>query len=59
VLKELRARAGLTQEQLAKRAGVTQGYVAKLEGGLKKNPGLPILRKLARALGVPVGELLE
>jgi hypothetical protein len=39
--------------------GVTQGYVAQLESGLKKNPSLPTLKKLARALGVPVKELLE
>jgi transcriptional regulator with XRE-family HTH domain len=49
----------MTQGQLAKSAGVTQGYIAQLEGGTKKNPSLPTLKKLARALGVPVGELLE
>jgi len=35
------------------------GYIAQLEGGLRKNPSLPALRKLALALGVPVAELLE
>jgi DNA-binding XRE family transcriptional regulator len=49
----------MTQEQLAKKAGVTQGYVVQFESGLKKNPSLPTLKKLARALGVPVTELLE
>lgn len=49
----------MTQEQLAKRAGLKQPYVSKLESGLKKNPSLPTLKKLARALGVPVTELLE
>ena len=38
---------------------VTQGYIAQLESGLRKNPSLPARRKLARALGVPVTELLE
>ena len=68
VIRELRERAGLTQEQLARRAGVTQGYIAKLEPSnrpgqrktvRKTNPSLPVLKRLARALGVPVGELLE
>ena len=49
----------MTQERLAKKAGVTQGYIAQLEGGLRKSPSLPTLKKLARALGVPVTELLE
>jgi transcriptional regulator with XRE-family HTH domain len=38
---------------------VTQGYIAQLESGWKKNPSLEILKRLARALGVPVTELLE
>jgi hypothetical protein len=30
-----------------------------LEKGARKNPSLPTLKKLAQALGVLVGELLE
>jgi len=37
---------------------VTRGYLAQLEAGHKMNPSLFTLRKLARALGVPVTELL-
>ena len=59
VIKRLRAQRDMTQEELAKKAGVTQGYIAQLERGLRKNPSLPSLRKLARALCVPVTELLE
>jgi transcriptional regulator with XRE-family HTH domain len=58
VIRELRGAKGLTQVQLAKRAKVTRGYLAQLEAGHKTNPSLPMLRKLARALGVPVAELL-
>ena len=57
VIRELRGAKGLTQVQLAKRAKVTRGYLAQLEAGHKMNPSLSTLRKLARALGVPV-ELL-
>lgn len=59
VLRNLRAAKGWTQEQLAKKAGMTRAYVAKLETGGKRNPSLAILQRLARALGVPVGELLK
>jgi len=52
-IRNLRQALRLTQEELAKQVGVTQGC------GLKKNPSLPTLKKLARALGVPVTELLE
>jgi len=32
---------------------------ATLEGGTKKNPSVAVVKRLAKALGVPVGELLE
>ena len=59
VLMDLRKAKKLTQVELSKKAGVTQGYLASLEGGLKKNPSLAVLKRLAKALGVPVTELLE
>ena len=59
MLRELRERKDMSQLQLAKQAGVTQGYISDLEAGTKKNPSLAILKKLAKALGVSVGELLE
>ncbi len=58
VLKTLREDKGLTQVDLAKRANVERTYIVKLESGNKKNPSLDILKKLAKALGVPVTELL-
>ena len=59
VIRQLRERADLTQEQLAKRAKVARSYIALIEAGYKKNPSLEIVKRLARALGVPVTELLE
>ena len=59
VLREARASKQLTQEQLAKRAKITRGYLADLEAGHRTNPSLPVLRRIAKALGVPVTELLE
>jgi transcriptional regulator with XRE-family HTH domain len=59
VLRHKREERGWTQRELAKRANVTAGYVAQLEQGLRKNPSLATLKRLARALGVPVTALLE
>ena len=59
MLREFREAKGLTQVEVAKKAGVTQPYIAKLESGDKKNPSLAILKRLAKALGVPVEELVE
>ncbi len=59
MLQEKRGAEGLTQEELARRAKVARGYLAKLEAGHSKNPSLTILKRLARALRVPVTALLE
>ena len=59
VLKALREDRGLSQVDLAKKASVGRTYIVKLESGDKKNPSLDILKKLAKALDVPVTELLE
>jgi transcriptional regulator with XRE-family HTH domain len=59
VIQPLREGKGFTQRDLAAKAKVTPGYIAQLEMGLKKNPSLPVLKRLAKALGVPVTELLE
>lgn len=57
-MRELRENKGLTQEELAFKARATPGYVAQLELGLRKNPSLDVVRRLARALKVPLAELL-
>lgn len=59
MLRELRVQRDLTQEELAKRAKITRSHLSLLEAGHRKNPSLDVLKRLARALGVPVGELLE
>ena len=57
VIKELMGE--MTQAELAKKAKVTEAYVSQLLKGKRKNPSLAILKRLARALDVPVGRLLE
>ncbi len=58
-LKKLRIKAGLTQEDLAKKGGVSYAYISMLESGAKKNPSVALAKKLAKALKVTVGKLLE
>ena len=57
-LKRARKRKGLTQEELAAKAGLSRGYVSRLEMGLH-DPPLSRVRKLAKALRVKVGRLVE
>jgi len=59
VLRTLRTAKEMGLRELAAKAKVPPGYLAELEGGKKKNPSLDVLKRLARALGVPVTELLE
>jgi len=57
-LRELRDSRDLTQARLAELSGVSQTYISELELG-KKQPTVLILRKLAKALGVPPSRLLD
>jgi transcriptional regulator with XRE-family HTH domain len=59
VLRTLRRERGWSMAELAEKAGVTDAYIANLETGKKSNPSLAVLKRLAKALGVPVTELLE
>jgi transcriptional regulator with XRE-family HTH domain len=59
MLRRIREDRGLTQEQVAQKAGVTKQYITMLERGARKTPSLPVLKRLAKALGVPVTELLQ
>ena len=55
--KEWRESQGLTQRELADMAGIGYVTVARIEGGQGANP--PTARKIAKALGITVADLLE
>jgi transcriptional regulator with XRE-family HTH domain len=57
-LKDLRWRAGLTQQELADKAGTTQTTVARIERDAVE-PEVTTVRKLAEALSVTPGDLLD
>jgi len=54
----LRLRKGWSQAELARQAETSQPYIARLERG-QVDPQVGTVRKLARALGVSVAELVE
>jgi transcriptional regulator with XRE-family HTH domain len=58
MIQRLRKKRGMTQAELATKAGVHRIYVAQIEGQTKV-PSIATLEKLAKALGVKVGRLLE
>jgi transcriptional regulator with XRE-family HTH domain len=57
-LRELRVKCGLTQEQAAETCGIGYKLYQLYELGIKKNPGLLTLEKIARGYGIGVHELL-
>ena len=57
-MKRLREAKGLSQRDLAAKAKVTQGLIHQLETGAIQDVRSQVVVKLAKALGVPVTELL-
>lgn len=57
-LRDARKRLGLTQEQVAERSGVHPTEVSRIEAG-KRDPRVSTLLRLAEAVEVPPGRLLE
>jgi len=55
---EARARAGLTQEQLASRMSTTHSVVARLEGG-RVRPSTRTLKRFAKATGTRLRIIFE
>ncbi len=56
-LKELRSTRGMTQADLAQKADISATYVSELENA-DSTPGIDLLDRLARALGVDAAVLL-
>ena len=57
-LRVLRRESGLSQEKLAEMTGLSANFVGEMERGLKA-PGLVVILRLSRALGVSVADLLR
>ena len=57
-LRSARKAAGITQEQLALSAGLDMSNVSRYEAGARE-PGVRVIFRLAAALDVPPGRLLD
>lgn len=53
-LLEARARAGLTQEEVAESMGTTKSAVSRLESAGKHSPSVTTLKKYAHAVGCKI-----
>ncbi|MBX7135070.1 MAG: helix-turn-helix domain-containing protein [Fimbriimonadaceae bacterium] len=58
VIRTRRVAAGLTQEELAERCESHFTYISEIETG-KVSPSIVVLRRIARALGMPASQLIE
>ena len=57
-VKQLREKLGLSQEKLARLADVSNNTIINIEAGKQDNPTIDTLKKVAKALDVPVEELI-
>src|SRR5450756_2686593 len=57
-VRTLRNQRGMTRKALAQHAKVSERYLAQLEAGLG-NCSIVLLRRIARAIGLPVTQLVH
>lgn len=57
-LKRIRTRKNITQTEIARQLAVDRSFISNIENG-KTNPTLSTITNLAKALDVPVNELLK
>src|SRR5262249_6335059 len=57
-VRTLRTQRGMTRKALAQHAKVSERYLAQLEAGLG-NGSIILLRRIARAIGLPVTQLVH
>lgn len=56
-IRSLRQKKGMLQEELARRAGLSPSALSNFEQG-RRRTSLDWLRKISKALGVPMSELI-
>lgn len=58
-IAEIRNSKGISLSKLSRESGVSKGYLSELENGIKENPNIEILDKIAKALDISVSDLFE
>ena len=57
-IKRLRTKQGLSQDDLARKAELKYSTLAKIEGDFVTKPGVQMMAKIAKVLGVSIEDLL-
>jgi len=57
-LKRIRVGKGISQGDIVKVTGIDKAMISNIENG-KTNPTLATIAKIAKAIGVSVGELMK
>jgi len=57
-LKRIRTQKNITQGDIARSLKVGRSFITNIENG-KTNPTLDTIVRIAKAIGVPVGELMK
>jgi XRE family transcriptional regulator, master regulator for biofilm formation len=58
-IKKLRESKGLSLSECAERAGVAKSYLSTIERGLRSNPSIQFIEKVADVLNVTVTSLIN
>jgi len=57
-IKQLRKKAGWSQQRLAEKSGLSYTVITKIEQGVAKRPSIQTMVKLADAFRVTIDELI-
>jgi len=58
-IKKVRNKLGLTQDDLARKSGVKHTTLTKIESNVVIKPSVQTVAKIAKALGVPMEDLVK
>ena len=58
-IKKMRAKLGLTQDDLAKKADIKYTTLMKVENGTVNKPSVQTMDKIAKVLGVSIEDLIK
>ena len=58
-VKRLREKMRLSQEKLARLADVSNNTIINIEAGKQDNPTIETLKKIAKALNIPIEDLIK
>jgi len=58
-IKKLRKQRGLSQDKLSKLADISHNTIIKIESGAIQSPTMDTAKKIAKALGVSLDDLMK